>query len=39
LSKAEKAIEEKLKKKQAKHYNKSYLGEMVHFDTKRLPLL
>jgi integrase, catalytic domain protein len=26
-------------KKQAKHYNKSYLGEMVHFDTKRLPLL
>jgi len=38
LFKAEKAIEEKLKK-QAKHYNKSYLGEMVHFDTKRLPLL
>lgn len=38
LAKVEKAIEEKLKK-QAKRYNKSYPGEMVHFDTKRLPLL
>jgi hypothetical protein len=31
-------IEEKLKK-QAKRYNKKYPGEMVHFGTKRLPLL
>lgn len=38
LSKIEKQIEEKLKK-QAKRYNKKYPGEMVHFDTKRLPLL
>lgn len=38
LSKIEKAIEEK-QKKQAKRYNKQYPGEMVHFDTKRLPLL
>lgn len=38
LSKVEKSIEEKLKK-QAKRYNKQYPGEMVHFDTKRLPLL
>ena len=38
LSKIEKKIEEKLKK-QAKRYNKKYPGEMVHFDTKRLPLL
>ena len=38
LSKVEKRIEEKLKK-QAKRYNKQYPGEMVHFDTKRLPLL
>nr|WP_233572165.1 DDE-type integrase/transposase/recombinase [Neisseria weixii] len=38
LAKVEKAIEEKLKK-QAKRYNKPYSGEMVHFDTKRLPLL
>lgn len=37
-SKVEYAIEEKLKK-QAKRYNKPYPGEMVHFDTKRLPLL
>ena len=26
-------------KKQAKRYNKSYPGEMVHVDTKRLPLI
>ena len=38
LSKIEKKIEEKLKKK-ARRYNKSYPGEMVHVDTKRLPLL
>lgn len=38
LSKIEKKIEEKLEK-QAKRYNKNYPGEMVHFDTKRLPLL
>ena len=31
-------MEEKLKK-QAKRYNKAYPGEMVHVDTKRLPLL
>ena len=38
LAKVEKAIQDKLKK-QAKRYNKSYPGEMVHVDTKRLPLL
>ena len=38
LSKVEKQIEEKLRK-QARRYNKKYPGEMVHFDTKRLPLL
>ncbi len=38
LSKIEKQIEEKLKK-QAKRYNKDYPGEMIHGDTKRLPLL
>jgi len=38
LSKIERKIEEKLKK-QAKRYNKKYPGEMMHFDTKRLPLL
>lgn len=38
LAKIEKQIEEKLKK-QAKRYNKKYPGEMIHFDTKRLPLL
>ena len=38
LSKIEKSIEEKLKKK-ARRYNKEYPGEMIHFDTKRLPLL
>lgn len=38
LSKIEKSIEEKLKK-QSKRYNKKYPGEMMHFDTKRLPLL
>jgi len=38
LTKIEKQIEDKFKK-QAKRYNKEYPGEMVHFDTKRLPLL
>jgi transposase InsO family protein len=38
LAKIEKQIEEKLKK-QAKRYNKKYPGEMIHFDTKRLPVL
>ncbi|MDO5686219.1 MAG: DDE-type integrase/transposase/recombinase [Neisseria sp.] len=38
LAKVEIAIQEKLKK-QAKRYNKSYPGEMMHVDTKRLPLL
>jgi len=38
LAKIEKRIEEKLKK-QAKRYNKKYPGEMMHFDTKRLPPL
>jgi len=38
LSKIEKKIEDKLRRK-AKRYNKKYPGEMLHFDTKRLPLL
>jgi len=38
LSKVEHEVEERLKK-QAKRYNKEYPGEMIHFDTKRLPLL
>ena len=38
LAKVERGIQEKLKK-QAKRYNKSYPGELVHLDTKRLPLL
>lgn len=38
LDKISKKIEEKLKNK-AKRYNKKYPGEMIHFDTKRLPLL
>jgi len=38
LAKVERVLEEKLKK-QAKRYNKEYPGEMMHFDTKRLPLL
>jgi hypothetical protein len=36
--KVERNLEEK-RKKQARRYNKSYPGELVHFDTKRLPLL
>jgi len=38
LAKVEKKLEEKLSKK-ARRYNKKYPGEMVHGDTKRLPLL
>lgn len=38
LAKIEKAIENRLKK-QARRYNKKYPGEMMHGDTKRLPLL
>ena len=38
LAKVERSIQEKLKRK-ANRYNKSYLGEMVHVDTKRVPLL
>ena len=38
LAKVEREIEER-KKKQAKRDNKRYLGEMLHADTKRLPLL
>jgi len=38
LAKIEKVLEEKLKKR-AKRYTKQYPGEMIHVDTKRLPLL
>lgn len=38
LAKVEKDIEERLKR-EAKRYEKDYPGEMVHGDTKRLPLL
>ena len=38
LKKVEFEIEQK-KKSEAKRYNKSYPGELVHFDTKRLPLI
>jgi transposase InsO family protein len=38
LAKVERTIEERLKR-QARRYNKSYPGELVHFDTKRLPLI
>lgn len=38
LAKIEKKLEEKLKQ-QARRYNKQYPGELIHFDTKRLPLL
>ena len=38
LAKVEKKLEAKLKK-QAKRYNKSYPGEMMHLDTKRLPAI
>jgi transposase InsO family protein len=38
LSKIERQLEEKLKR-QALRYNKDYPGQMIHGDTKRLPLL
>jgi len=38
LAKVERALERK-QKLAAQRYNKSYPGEMIHFDTKRLPLL
>jgi transposase InsO family protein len=38
LSRVEVALEKRLKAK-AKRYNKDYPGEMIHGDTKRLPLL
>jgi len=38
LSKIEAKIEDRLKR-QAKRYNKDYPGQMIHGDTKRLPLL
>ena len=38
LAKVEKALEEK-RKAETKRYNKSYPGELIHFDTKHLPLL
>lgn len=38
LSKIEREIQERLKR-QAKRYNKDYPGQMLHGDTKRLPLL
>jgi transposase InsO family protein len=38
LAKVEAALQARLKA-QAKRYNKAYPGELVHFDTKRLPVL
>jgi len=38
LAKIESSLEIE-KKLVARRYNKNYPGEMVHFDTKRLPLL
>lgn len=38
LAGVERELEAK-RKQEAKRYNKSYPGELVHFDTKRLPLL
>ena len=38
LAKVEQMIQARLKRA-AKRYNKSYPGELVHFDSKRLPLL
>lgn len=38
LAKVEICLERK-KKREARRYNKNYPGEMIHFDTKRLPLL
>ena len=38
LAKVEKALQVRLKA-QARRYNKAYPGELMHFDTKRLPVL
>jgi len=38
LARVEAELERK-RKTEARRYNKSYPGELVHFDTKRLPLL
>lgn len=38
LARVEQSIQERLKR-EARRYNKAYPGELVHFDTKRLPLL
>ncbi|MCP3178346.1 DDE-type integrase/transposase/recombinase, partial [Desulfuromonas sp. KJ2020] len=38
LAKVERELEEK-RKREARRYNKSYPGELVHFDSKRLPLI
>jgi len=38
LGKIEKTLEQK-RKQEARRYNKAYPGELVHFDTKRLPYL
>ena len=38
LAKVEHELEEK-RKREARRYNKSYPGELVHFDSKRLPLI
>lgn len=38
LAKIERSLEER-KKREARRYNKHYPGELVHFDTKRLPLI
>jgi len=38
LAKIERELEER-RKREAKRYNKSYPGELVHFDSKRLPLI
>jgi len=38
LAKIESSLERK-KKAEARRYNKDYPGEMIHFDTKRLPFL
>jgi transposase InsO family protein len=38
LAKVERDLEEQ-RKRQARRYNKAYPGELVHFDSKRLPLI
>ena len=38
LGKIEKSLEQK-RKQEARRYNKAYPGELVHFETKRLPYL